>query len=153
MPAAGFATFMVCIVRLNKRIRNVCVMKNVMLAVVSFLICAQVAAQRSIQSLVGRWGAVRATNDGSGLEVVDSTAIYLVYGTQKKKIDSYKADFTQSPVQFNFKVKDSTETLNLRSLLEFINDDLIKWQLFEGDAMPVHFVNDRGEILYLRRKK
>lgn len=50
-------------------------MKKVMLALVSFLIYAQMAAQRTIQSLVGRWEAVRATNDGSGLEVVDSTAL------------------------------------------------------------------------------
>lgn len=128
-------------------------MKKGMLAFICFLLSAQLLAQRSIQSLVGRWEAVRSTNDGSGLEVVDSSAIYLVYGTQKKKIDSYKADFTQSPVQFNFKIKDSTETITIKSLLEFVNDDLVKWQLFEGDAMPVYFVNDSGEIMYLRRKK
>ncbi len=128
-------------------------MKKVMLAVFSFLICAQTIGQRSIQSLVGSWEAVRAANEGGGLEVVDSATLYLVYGDQKKKITSYKADFTQSPVRFDFAVKDSTETINLKSLIEFINNDMIKWQLFEGDAMPVHFVNDRGEILYLRRKK
>jgi len=128
-------------------------MKKGMLAVICFLLSAQLLAQRSIQSLVGRWEAVRTANEGGGLEVVDSTAIYLVYGTEKKKIVSFKADFTVVPARFDFTVKDSTETLNLRSLIEFINDDMIKWQLFEDDVMPVHFVNDTGEILYLRRKK
>ena len=128
-------------------------MKKVMLAVFSFLICAQTFGQRSIQSLVGRWEAVRAANEGGGLEVVDSATLYLVYGDQKKKISSYNADFSQTPARLNFTVKDSTESINLKSLIEFINDDMIKWQLFEGDVMPVHFVNDRGEILYLRHKK
>ena len=124
-----------------------------MLAVICFLISAQVLAQRSLQNLVGRWEAVRAASESGGLEVVDSTAIYLVYGSEKKKIVSYKADFSATPVRFDFVVKDSTETITLKSLLEFVNNDLIKWQLFEGDAKPLYFANDSGEILYLRRKK
>lgn len=129
-------------------------MQKIMLVVVSLLFSVlSMAQQRNLQSLVGRWEAVREVNDDGGLEVVDSSALYLLYGTEKKKILSYKADFTQAPARFDFAVQNSADTLHLKSLLDFINDDLIKWQLFEGDELPVHFASDRGQILYLRRKK
>src|SRR5688500_9983646 len=128
-------------------------MKKGMLAVICFLISAQVMAQRSIQSLVGRWEDVRAASECVGLDVGASTAIHMVYCIEKKKIVSYKADFSVTPVRFDFVIKDSTETITLKSLLDFVNDDLIKWQLFEGDAKPIYFANDSGEIMYLRRKK
>lgn len=129
-------------------------MKRVMFAVFALLFCfTTVAQQRSIKNLIGTWEAVRTENDGGGLQVVDSAQIFLVYGDQKKKVASYRADFSHSPARFDFVVQDSTESLNLKSLIEFINDDLIKWQLFEGDVQPVHFTSNSGEVVYLRRKK
>ena len=129
-------------------------MKSVLLGVFILLLCFSGGAQqRSLQSLVGVWEAVRTNNEGGGLEVIDSANLYLLFGDQKKKISTYKADFTQSPVRFDFTVKDSTDSLTLKSLLEFINNDLIKWQVFEGDVQPVHFVSGSGDLVYLRRKK
>lgn len=129
-------------------------MKSVLLTVFVLLLCYTARAQqRSLQSLVGIWEAVRTNNDGGGLEVVDSANLYLLFGDQKKKISTYKADFTQSPARFDFTVKDSADSLTLKSLMEFINNDLIKWQVFEGDVQPVHFVSGTGDMVYLRRKK
>lgn len=130
-------------------------MKKVMLVFISlFLYIATMAQERSIQALVGLWEAVSSVNEGGGLEVKDSVQLYLVFGDQKKKIMSYKVDFSQSPARFDFTVQqDSTNTLSLKSLLQFVNSDLIKWQVFEDDQLPMHFASNGGEIVYLRRKK
>jgi len=111
------------------------------------------AQTRDIRQLIGKWEAVDSENQKGGLEVVDSSTIYLVYGTEKKRIASYKADFTKSPVWFDFVIKDESNTLQLKSLILFVNDDLIQWQVSEGDVRPANFSQTNGEMMYLRRKK
>lgn len=129
-------------------------MKKVLLLLSGLLFYFHSIAQdKSIQSLVGLWETITSGTEGGGLEVKDSTELFLVYGGQKKKIVSYKADFSKTPNRFDFTVQDSTQNLSLKSLLQFINNDLIKWQVFEGDVAPMHFASSDSEILYLRRKK
>ena len=111
------------------------------------------AQTRDIRQLIGKWEAVDSENQKGGLEVVDSSTIYLVFGTEKKRIASYKADFTKSPVWFDFVIKDESNTLQLKSLILFVNDDLIQWQVLEGDIRPANFSQTNGEMMYLRRKK
>src|SRR5687768_8417232 len=102
-------------------------MKKVLLVFVSVVLTFSMQAQqRNLQSLIGKWEAVAAYNAGGGLEVIDSSKLFIVYGDKKKAIVHYHVDFTKSPVWFNFTIKDSTETLNLKSIIHFINDDFIK---------------------------
>ncbi len=110
-------------------------------------------AQRINSKLIGKWEAVGSDNAGVGLEVIDSSQIYVVYGTEKKKLVSFKADFSKSPAGFDFMVKDSSELIPLKSLVHFVNDDLIQWQLFDSATRPDHFTDKSGEMVYLRRKK
>jgi hypothetical protein len=117
-----------------------------------FLCCAAEAQNRSFQHLIGRWEAVDSENSSGGLEVLDSTKVFMVYNNEKKAIEC-KVDFTKSPIWFDFTIKDSTGTLRMKSLLQFVNDDLIQWQVFEGDAQPVQFASNSGDMVYLRRKK
>jgi hypothetical protein len=103
----------------------------------------------SWKNLTGRWEGA----DGGGIEVVDSSKVYLIYGDQRKQLSSYKVDFSKSPAWFDFTVTDSSQTTSVRSLLLLVNDDLLKWQVFEDDNRPVHFSSDNGDLLYLRRKR
>ncbi len=103
----------------------------------------------SWKDLTGRWEGA----DGGGIEVVDSSKVYLIYGSQRKQLSSYKVDFSKTPAWFDFTVTDSSQTMNMRSLLLMVNNDLLKWQVFEDDNRPVHFSSDNGDLLYLRRKK
>ena len=112
-----------------------------------------IGQNRSIESLKGVWQVVSENHESAGLEVVDSTRIYLVYADDKKAITSYKADFTKTPAWFDFTVKDSTQEVHFKSLLQFVNDDLVQWQVFEGEIRPVLFASDRGDLLYLKRRR
>lgn len=111
------------------------------------------AQPRSINSLVGTWVAVDSDNASGGIQVIDSTKMFMVYGDQKKPISTYKLDFSKTPAWFDFTVQDGQQSIQLKSLIQFINDDLLQWQIFEGNTRPVHFANEAGDVLYLRRKK
>lgn len=130
-------------------------MKNIfLLAGAMLFLCSHAFTQnRGFQQLIGKWEAVSTQNEGGGLEVVDSMKVFLVYHNEKKPIHSFKADFSKTPGWFDFTIKDSLETISLKSLILFVNDELIQWQVFDGDARPAQFASDKGEILYLRRKK
>ena len=112
-----------------------------------------VAQNRNFKDLVGKWEAVDSDNNSGGLEIEDSIKIYLVYGDERKQIVSFKTDFQKSPARFDFTIKNGTESFELRSLIQFINDDLLQWQVFEDDVQPAHFKENEGTLVYLRRKK
>lgn len=104
----------------------------------------------SIKNLVGRW----ETTDGAGLEIIDSSRIFVTYGKERKPILTYDADFSKSPCWFDFVVKDSAQQLSaMKSLLLIESNDVLKWQVFEDGKRPSDFVLDRGDIILLRRKK
>jgi hypothetical protein len=129
-------------------------MKRIIPAIVLTLLSAIVSAQiNNFQMLVGKWEAVDNNNQNGSLEVIDSTNIFLVYGNQKMPVINYKADFTKVPAWSDFTVKDSTQELSLKSLIQFLNNDLIQWQVFDGDTRPAIFAADRGEMVYLKRKR
>jgi hypothetical protein len=104
----------------------------------------------SIKTLIGRW----QNADGAGLEIIDSSRIFVTYGTERKPILSYTADFTKSPCWFDFVVKDTAQKLStMKSLLSLENGDTLKWQVFDDDDRPSDFVTGKGDIVILRRKK
>jgi hypothetical protein len=107
------------------------------------------AQKTTINSLKGKW----VSAEGSGLEVVDSSTIYLLYGDQKKKISRFNADFSRIPCWFDFTIEEGSEVHQVKSLLMVVHNDLLQWQVFDEAERPVHFSSDTGQMVYLRRKK
>jgi hypothetical protein len=65
-------------------------MKNSWMSLLMLFIGLNASSQKiSIKNLVGRW----ETADGAGLEIIDSSRIFVTYGTERKPILSYQADF------------------------------------------------------------
>ena len=125
-------------------------MKIILLFVCSFWMGTSLNAQKhSLQSLIGRW----ESEDGGGIEMTDSAHIFMVYGNEKKPISSYKADFSHAPAWFDFSIIDSGQTMTMKSLMQFVNNDEVKWQVFDDGTRPANFTIGKGEIVYLRRKK
>ena len=125
-------------------------MKIILVFVCSFWMGTSLYAQKhSLQSLIGRW----ESEDGGGIEMMDSAHIFMVYGNEKKPISSYKADFSHAPAWFDFSIIDSGQTITMKSLMQFVNNDEVKWQVFDDGTRPANFTIGKGEIVYLRRKK
>jgi hypothetical protein len=126
-------------------------MKKVWISLLVSLFSLSAFSQNlSIKSLIGKW----ETSDGAGLEIIDSSRIFVTYGNDRKPILSYKADFSKSPCWFDFVVKDTAQKLStMKSLLLLQSNDVLKWQVFDDDDRPADFTADRGDIVILRRKK
>jgi len=140
--------------------QNPHIMKNIWMGILILLVSLNASSQTlsfnaspqiaSIKNLIGRW----ETTDGAGLEIIDSSRIFVTYGKERKPILSYKADFSKSPCWFDFVVKDTAQKLStMKSLLLLENGDILKWQVFEDDDRPSNFTEDKGDIVILRRKK
>lgn len=123
------------------------------LAIVFTLAISNVSAQKLPNRMVGNWEAVGADNQGIGIEIRDSSEIFIVFGTEKKRVTGFKADFSKSPAWFDFMIKEENEVTHIKSILQFVSDDLVQWQLFDGPERPNHFTEKEGEIVYLRRKR
>jgi hypothetical protein len=108
--------------------------------------------QKQIKDLIGRWEII-GEDDSASLEVIDSSTIILYYMGEKKKIIDYKIDFQRSPIWFDFSTGDSSSTVMVKSLLEIMNDNMIKWQLFLDEDRTDHFSSTKGELYYLRKAK
>lgn len=125
-------------------------MKKILMGLLVFVSLNASSQKLSIKNLVGRW----ETTDGAGLEIIDSSRIFVTYGKERKPILTYDADFSKSPCWFDFVVKDSAQQLSaMKSLLLIESNDVLKWQVFEDGKRPSDFVLDRGDIILLRRKK
>ena len=125
-------------------------MKKVIVALVLFLTIGVIAnAQKkyNFENLKGSW----RNSNGAGLDIVDSNTIYIVYGTQKKQVTRSRADFSKSPAWFDLAVKDSSHVVTLKSLLLFVNENLIQWQVFDSETQPAYFSTTRGDMLFLKR--
>ena len=109
--------------------------------------------QKKLKDLIGRWEIVGEQNDSASLEVIDSATIILNYMGEKKKIVDYKIDFQRSPIWFDFSTSDSSSVVLVKSLLEIMNDNMIKWQLFVDEDRTDHFSSTKGELYYLRKAK
>lgn len=106
--------------------------------------------QKKLQDLVGRWEIV-GENTGACLEVIDSSTMVLIYDGEKRKIMECKIDFSKSPIWFDFSTGDSSSVVKVKSLLEIVNDNMIKWQLFMDEDRTAHFSSSKGELFYLRK--
>lgn len=125
-------------------------MNNIWMGLFVLLLDANTSAQNtSIQSLVGRW----QTEDGAGLEIIDSSRIFVTYGKERRPILSYKADFSKSPCWFDFVVKDTAQQLSTIKSLLLLDKDVLKWQVFEDGDRPSDFATDKGDIVLMRRKQ
>ncbi|HEV7330319.1 MAG TPA: hypothetical protein VGN63_04705 [Flavisolibacter sp.] len=125
-------------------------MKKVLVALAFFLTmntAVQAQKKYNFENLKGSW----RNSKGAGLDIVDSNTIYIVYGEQKRKVTDSRADFSKSPVWLDLAVKDSSQVVTLKSLLLFVSDDLIQWQVFDSETRPAYFSMDRGDMFFLKR--
>ena len=110
-----------------------------------------ISQQKKFTDLLGRWEFVGEQNRGACLEIIDSSNIILSYNGEKKKIRYYQIDFAKSPIWFDFSTEDSASTVSVKSIMEIMNGNMIKWQLFIDEDRPNYFSSSKGELLYLKK--
>ena len=130
-------------------------MKKIFLMLIILFVGTQAFnQQKQFKDLVGRWEIVSDQTDSASLEIIDSSTIILSFMGEKKRIIDYKIDFQRSPIWFDFSTSgDSSSIVLVKSILEIMNDNMIKWQLFVDEDRTEHFSSTKGELYYLRKAK
>ncbi len=105
------------------------------------------AQEHSFTNLIGSW----RNRQGAGLDVMDSNTIYIVNCDKRKLAGAILSDFSKDLVKLNLSVKDSFRTVVIKSLLLFVNDNTLQWQVVDSEKKPVNFRYERGDILFLKR--
>ena len=108
---------------------------------------------RKFNNMVGLWEMVGEQESGGGLQIVDSATILIRFMGEEKTILSYNIDFSKSPYWFDFSCKDTTSISHFKSLIEFVGDDTLKWQIFTEGERANHFTSRTGELFYLKRAR
>ncbi len=126
--------------------------KIVLVAAVFSLLCTEGFTQsKCFKDIKGKWDIAGEQNEGVSLEIIDSSTILLTYMGETKKLIDHTIDFSKSPIWFDFSAEDTSSVVKVKSLLEIINEGLIKWQLFVNEERANHFSSSKGELLYLKR--
>jgi hypothetical protein len=127
------------------------IMKKILTLILLFFALTGNSQAKKIRDLTGNWNIAGDQNAGASLQIVDSSTIILTYRGETKALFDCKIDFTKSPAWFDFSTRDSSGVLKVKSLLQVISDDMIKWQLFIDEDRPAYFSSTKGELLYLKR--
>jgi hypothetical protein len=117
-----------------------------------FLLSVSGYGQNSkLKDIAGKWQVVGDPNTNATLTIVDSSTIEFTYMGEKKSISNYKIDFTKSPYWLDFSASDSSSTFQVKSIVQKVGDDVLKWQLFIDEERSPHFTSGKGETFYLRK--
>jgi hypothetical protein len=125
-------------------------MKRLFVSLITLALAVNcVFAQRTISDLAGRWESSDG-NNGS-VEFVEGSKVVVSINGMQVPSAAYTIDFSKSPIWFDVFVAAGK---TVKGLLEFEDDDTIKWQIFlSGDRSYDFTESDANPIMILKRKK
>ena len=124
----------------------------VLTGVIIFL-SLEVFSQKKFHDIIGNWKVAGEQASGASLQIIDSSDLIFTYQGERKKILDYDIDFSKSPVWFDFSINDTASVVKVKSIMEVINDNTIKWQIFIDEDRLDHFTTGKGELFYLIKEK
>ena len=92
------------------------------------------------KDLLGKWEGKDSRSEVGGLIFLkDNKAVVNARGSYSPAMD-YKADFTTIPIKIDLSVQNPNGgRMNLKGLLQFIDNNTIKFQIFPGGSRPSNF--------------
>ena len=117
-----------------------------------FLISVSGYGQNSkFRDIAGKWEVVGDPKTNAALTIIDSTTLEFSYMGEKKTISNYTIDYTKSPYWLDFTATDSSSKFHVKSILQKVGDDVLKWQIFIDEDRSPYFTTSKGEVFYLKR--
>ncbi len=105
------------------------------------------------KDIAGKWEVVGDPNANATLTIIDSSTIEFSYMGEKKTISNYTIDYTKSPYWLDFTASDSSASFQVKSILQKVGDDVLKWQLFIDEDRSPYFTASKGEVFYLKKAR
>lgn len=119
-----------------------------------FLLSVSGYGQNSkFKDIAGKWQVVGDPNANATLTIIDSSTIEFSYMGEKKTISNYTIDYSKSPYWLDFTATDSSASFQVKSILQKVGDDVLKWQLFIDEDRSPYFTSSKGEVFYLKKAR
>lgn len=131
-------------------------MKKALLVLVTvflFTAVVTVAQNKTSKDLIGKWEGSDERNDNGSLQFLDSSRVVMTMMGEKMPTATYKADFSKSPILLDITINQGGQKLVMKSLIQFLDDNKIKWEVFPDGNRPKDFSdNSFGTAIILKRK-
>ncbi len=130
-------------------------MKKVILPMLFIFMATIAFAQHSKQELVGKWQGIDNKSKDGSLIFKDKTKVALVVNGKESPYFDFSINLQKTPAPFDITVRrPDGHMVTLKTLLQFLDNNTIKWQIFEIDERPVNFNEGmKDSILILKRVK
>jgi len=133
-------------------------MKKGFFAFLLFAFSLSAFAQHTKKDLIGKWEGTDRENEAGALIFKDNGKVDLKLGARLLHDLDYKVDLTKTPASFDIIIKslDRKQQVTLKCLIQFIDNNTIKWQIFKGDNRPNNFDSNQLSdtiTIILKRKK
>ena len=101
-----------------------------------FSASASYAQIRRTLDLLGVW-----TSSQVRVEFIDNSNVSLIFPGNKKQIGTYTSDFLLDPATLEMTFTEGDKKLEFKCLIQFIDDNKLKWESFSKAAHPRNFSN------------
>jgi hypothetical protein len=98
-------------------------------------------AQHTKKDLIGKWEGTDSANKTGTLIFKDNSKVDLDLAGRLMRDLDYKVDLTKTPAPLDIIIKtlDGKQQMTLKCLIQFMDNNTLKWQIFEGDNRPNNF--------------
>lgn len=99
-----------------------------------------VNAQQKNNSIIGKWIGTDESNETGGIEFSNNKTAKLLMMGKEMPITEYKVDYSKNPIWVDLIVKRNGQTMTLFVLIEFIDPNTIRWEVFPmANKRPITF--------------
>lgn len=114
-------------------------MKKLLILMILFSIHS-VNAQQKNNSIIGKWIGTDESNETGGIEFSNNKTAKLLMMGKEMPITEYKVDYSKNPIWVDLIVKRNGQTMTLFVLIEFIDPNTIRWEVFPmANKRPITF--------------
>jgi hypothetical protein len=108
----------------------------------------------SYKDLLGKWEGTDEKSQTGALEFLDSSRMAMSMMGSAPRSLMYSIDFAKNPAAMDLYRDASKKGMALKCLIQLIDANTLKWQVFPGGDRPDKFDEDSpGTLIVLKRKK
>ncbi|MBC7904330.1 MAG: hypothetical protein H7Y27_12955 [Gemmatimonadaceae bacterium] len=131
-------------------------MKKSLVAIFAFVVIFSIGAsaqQRNLRDLIGKWEEVGDKADNGSLEFIDSSKVVMSMKGRKLSPSSFSVDFSKTPMPLDMVMVQGDQKRVLKSLIQFVDNDTLKWQVFPAGDRGTSFTDAAATSVVLKRRK
>lgn len=104
--------------------------------------------------LIGTWEGIDSAQERGSIVFKSDSIMLLVLSPTETIECKFQIDTSKSPMYFDIIVEEDGEIRTMESLVLFVNNDTIKWEIFFDRARTPNFTAEASaDIVLLQRKK